>query len=952
MEKKTQVIMYHHTHWDREWWTTFENFRFRLVNIVDKLLENLDNDPAFSFTLDGQTIVLKDYFEVRPENRDRLLGYIRAGRVFVGPWHILPDEFLVSGEAHIRNLWLGERTARQFGVRNSTVGYLPDQFGHAAQMPQILQGFGIDSAVVWRGFGAPPWGHEEPGTGYVGADGYLFPPLYNAEQYPDRMQSEFRWQSPDGSWVMGVYLPMEYYRGHYKEFPGDPEATYEATVGRARKTVAHYKEFATTRFLLEPMGGDHLPTDERLPRIIRQINEGLKGDNIEYRLGSLEEFVRAVKSENPDFKVTWKGEGRAFGRKAHILPGVLSARLYLKQYNRDCQAALERYAEPLQALNWLLGGKYEEHFLWHSWERLIQNHPHDSICGCSVDQVHREMITRFDESKQVADLLAYTAQEDIAARIDMSFVPEGAQPFVVFNPLSWTRTDEVKVHMNTAFGIEPLTWVLRDSDGNEVPFQVRGAEALVDKYERFGWLNAPPGKYVDKSANEVTEVFFTASGVPGVGYKTYYLAPRERRLPVRIRNYTVEGVVAREKGAAETTGLRFGPGLLENEFLKVEVSTVDGSLTVTDKETGALYSGLNAFEDGGDAGDTYNYAWPMGDQVLSTRNVQPRLSWVEYGANRATLRVTWPWSLPAELTEDRESRSPSYVPFELHSDITLLPGVKRVDVKAHFNNTAKDHRLQALFPFGAKVEKSSAESHFSVVDRPTGLPVGERGSAEPAVHEHPQMAFVSVTDGARGLTIANKGLPEFSVSDDETGTIRLTVLRAVGWLSREDFLVRIGGAGPTSRTPEAQMLGPVVAEYSIIPHAGSWEAAKAYKQAHDFNAPLNAVPLVTQKAPMRAHYPVYEKSLAPVGSLVAVEGDLLLSALKKAEDRDALVIRFVNEGTAAAHAKVKPIRKPVKAYLVNLREEPVAGGDLPVAADGSVTVPAKAWQIVTLALEF
>jgi alpha-mannosidase len=953
-EKKTQVIMYHHTHWDREWWTTFQYFRFRLVNIVDRLLEILDTDPSFTcFTLDGQTIVLKDYLEVRPENREKLVGYINSGRIQVGPWHILPDEFLVDAESHIRNLWMGQRTARQYGVKTADVGYLPDQFGHIGQMPQILNGFGIDSAVVWRGFGAPPVGHAAAGVGYPGhPDCYQFPQTHNAEQYPDRMQSEFWWESPDGTKIMGIWLPLEYYRSHYADYPNDPERQYDQTIGRARRTVKHLQEFATTCFILEPMGGDHLPVDARLPRIIEKLNEELGPEGVEYRQASLRDFVNGVKSENPDFQVTWKGEGRAFGRKAHMLPGVLSARLYLKQMNQACETALERYAEPLQALNWLQGSRYEQSFLWQSWEKLIQNHPHDSICGCSVDQVHKEMETRFDESKQVADLLASTALEDIAHRVDTSFVPDGGQPFVVFNPLTWNRTDEVTVAMNAAYGIDPLSWVLKDSTGKEIPFQTREGASLIDKYERFDWLKAPSGKYTEKSANTYTEVFFVAEGVPGLGYKTYYLQPRERKLSWRVRNYTVDGVVAKEKGDLETSGLRFGPGLLENQFLKVAVSANDGSLTVTDKETGHVYTGLNTFEDGGDAGDTYNYSWPMGDQILATKGVQPKLSWVEYGAARATLRVTWSWSLPEGLTEDRESRSEAYVPFELHTDITLLPGVKRVDVKTHFSNTAKDHRLQALFPFGTRVEKSSAEGHFHVVDRPTGLPADERGSAEVAVHEHPQMTFVSVSDGNYGLTIANRGLPEFSVADDATGTVRLTVLRAVGWLSREDFLTRIGGAGPTSLVPGAQMLGPVVAEYSIIPHKGTWDEAQSFKAAHDFNATLYAATEVSQRAPMRAHIPSFERTLPAAGALVEVEGDLLLTALKRAEDREALVMRFVNESHTTRSAWVRPGRMPKKAYLVNLKEEPVADGDLAIDENGAVAVQAEPWQLVTIAFEF
>src|SRR5947209_542346 len=149
-----RILVVHHTHWDREWWTTFQDFRIRLVDVIDQLLNTLEVNPRFrSFLLDGQTIVLGDYLEVRPEEQSRVTEAIRRGRIECGPWYILPDEFLVGGEAHIRNLWLGRRTASRLQIPLQQIGYLPDTFGHIAQMPQILQGFGIDNAFVWRGYG-------------------------------------------------------------------------------------------------------------------------------------------------------------------------------------------------------------------------------------------------------------------------------------------------------------------------------------------------------------------------------------------------------------------------------------------------------------------------------------------------------------------------------------------------------------------------------------------------------------------------------------------------------------------------------------------------------------------------------------------------------------------------------------------------------------------------------
>ncbi|MFB9991127.1 alpha-mannosidase [Deinococcus oregonensis] len=945
--RRLTVHMYHHTHWDREWWSTRERFRFRLVHTVDAILDALAADPELAcFVLDGQTLVLKDYLQVRPFRREELTAQIRAGRLFVGPWHILPDEFLVSGEATIRNLWLGERTAQSLGIEVSRVGYLPDQFGHIAQMPQLLSGFEIGSSIVWRGFGGPPVGGEA-GEAEVGRDSYLYPRARDS-RFPAEMQNEFWWEALDGTRVLGVFLPLEYYRSHYKVNPADPALTEDQTIGRARRTSQYLTSYAATDVLLEPMGGDHLPVDPRLPGLLRQISGALDAEGVTYQISSLDAFVEEVRRQQDRVQVVWQGEGRAFGRKAHLLPGVLSARLYLKQHNARVQTTLERYAEPLQALHWLLGERYEHDYLWTAWERLIENHPHDSICGCSIDQVHREMVTRFDEAQQMADLLAEDAHASLGVRIDTSFAA-GGSTLSVFNPLNWSRTDEARVQMNSFLEITPDTWALVDAQGQEHPFQVRTVYSTVEKAEPFAWLGTAPARPHD--ANEFTELSFLAPDVPGLGYRTFALRPREVPLSShRVRPYQVLGNVALDKGAAAVSDLAVGPATLENALLRVAVNTENGSLDLLDKTTGLSYSGLNSFDDGGDNGDTYNYAWPLGDQVFGTDRVQPRLSWVEVGPVRATLRITWVWSLPAGLTEDRQSRSPEHVAFVLHSDVTLLAGVRRVDVRTHFENAARDHRLRARFPLGVPVTASSAETQFGVIDRPVTLPDDQRGSSEPAVHEHPQMTFVSLTDGQRGLTLLNRGLPEFSASED--GTLSLTVLRAVGWLSREDFLTRVGGAGPTTATPEAQMLGPVVAEYSLLPHAGSWAEAEAWQAAHDFNAPLHTAPHTSQVVPIRNRHRDLRPSLPPNGQLIDVQGSVLVTAIKRAEDQDALIVRFVNLNSEPQPVSVRLGTElgltVTAAQRVNLRENRVTKLEV---VDGTVTLVARPSEIVTVALQ-
>ncbi|HOC70063.1 MAG TPA: glycoside hydrolase, partial [Candidatus Hydrogenedentes bacterium] len=140
------------THWDREWYEPFQEFRIWLVELIDELMDLMEKDPRYlCFHLDGQTIVIEDYLEIRPERRERLLRLLKERRLLIGPWYNLPDEWLVSGESLIRNMMRGYRMCRELGVAPLDFAYTPDQFGHIAALPMIMSGFGLRTGIVWRG---------------------------------------------------------------------------------------------------------------------------------------------------------------------------------------------------------------------------------------------------------------------------------------------------------------------------------------------------------------------------------------------------------------------------------------------------------------------------------------------------------------------------------------------------------------------------------------------------------------------------------------------------------------------------------------------------------------------------------------------------------------------------------------------------------------------------------
>jgi alpha-mannosidase len=976
-DTKTLVLV-SHTHWDREWYLPFQKFRFKLVRLIDRLLDILDNNPDYAFfMLDGQTIVLEDYLEIRPERAADLKRYISSGRVLVGPWYILPDQFLVSGEAHIQNLLRGLKIAAEFGDPMK-VGYIPDPFGHISQMPQILQGAGIDSAVFWRGVG------------------------------PKINQIEFIWEAPDGSAVDAIHLPNGYNTG--LAFNAGPEAAL-----RQIETVRSFLiNKAASGYVLFMNGDDHVEPNGNLPQTIRAVQEKLdaKGQHFEFKHGTLPEFFRLVRGtgvysrpETPRHK----GEFRD-SQLAHLLPGVLSARMWIKQWNAKIENMLEREAGPLLA--WgsslpnnlpipdydpaSLRGHYQT-----AWKYLLQNHPHDSICGCSVDQVHEEMKTRFAWAEQIAEDLITTEQRHLAANINTSAVieksgdPEKAVPVVVFNSTAQNRSEIAVAPVVTKEALEDF--VVVDEDGTLLPHKVvqqerellfsldipagslQGMAAqggdegrIMDytmaevKFDRhfsrpeiievdvlavyqsptptdpklMASTMAEIEKYIADGAEtfrlrayrqQTANVAFLAKDVPSCGYKTFAVRQRKADEP-KPTEYKAESV----KGAAQ---------VIENEFYEVTVDPKAGYIVVLDKETGITYSGLNQFRDMGDAGDEYNYCPPQHDQLIEKLFTEPQII-VRKSELEQSIELNTALEIPYGLNETRDSRQDAKALCPLTTVVSLTPGLKRIDFETSFLNKAEDHRLQVVFPAPFAALTSEAEQAFDVVSRPVELPVFDKKWKELPVAQAPMKTFVSISDPERqnGLTLMGRGLPEYEIlpaTSERGAAIALTLLRCVGWLSRDDMTTRQGHAGPGIATPGAQMQGEYYFHYALMPHRGDWLKAGAQQQAHAFNHPLTGLAAASHEGDL----PSKESFMKLLPRSVA------LSTIKRSEDGQAVIIRLWNPSDAVIPARVQFYRKPVSVRLCNLLEA-VTSDELLSDEEGFYSFELGPHKIATLRLEF
>ncbi|MGQ9581415.1 MAG: alpha-mannosidase [Armatimonadota bacterium] len=876
--KKHTLILVPETHWDREWYSTFQEFRIRLVRLTDKLITILDKDAEFkSFTFDGQTIVLEDYLEIRPQEKDRIKKHVQSGRLLIGPWYVLPDEFLVSGEALIRNLMIGHMIGEEFG-RTMKAGYIPDPFGHISQLPQILAGFGISNVYFTRGMG----------------------------DEADDMHSEFWWQAPDGTIILAINQVNSYCNGVNLgiEYIPDKGKTinFDLALQQVKQQIESLSKKASTRYLLLNNGCDHVEPQPELPQIIKYLNEHLEDTEVVH--SNYEEYAQLVLNEKPELK-TFSGELHR-GKYHPLWPGVFSSRMYLKQANERTQTLLEKWTEPACAMAWLTGKPYDSQLLWRAWKYLIQNHPHDSICGCSIDQVHREMMPRFAQAQQIGEFLATESLGYIADKVDTVNQNAGrdSQAVVVFNPHAWEVTDTVTVRVEKEIspGEMPPNYIAKDASGTAVATHVTNDYILDYGRRRAKWS---------------ADVHFTGENIPPLGYKTYYLEPGEADI---------------------ASSLEVGLGYLENEFVKVNVRS-NGTFDLFHKQTRTTYHNLNLLEDTEDCGDEYNYGWAYNSSTVTSEGIGGTLSIVERGPGIGVMRCDFVMHLPESLTADRMARTEKTVPCRVIVYIKLHAGLPRVDITTVFENNARDHRLRAHFPTGFSADHCYAEGQFAVIQRSVDLPKGEGWMEKPVAQKSVQ-SFVAVDGTDCGIAIINQGLPEYELIKGAQCVIAQTLLRCCGWLSRDDFQARPYNAGPTIPTPEAQCLGKHIFRYAVLPYQGNWKRSLVWRQAHQHNAPPRAV--VTG---------IHKGNLPNTLSFAKVSpSNLVVTAVKKAEKCDGLIIRVLNTTPDSVEATISLFRKFKAAFFTNLNEEPI---DSKLTATGnSVKFQMPGFRIQTLLFKF
>lgn len=827
---KNIVHFISHTHWDPAWFAQRKYTRRWLVPFINKVLETLKAQPTYKFVLDGQTSILEDYFDQlsekeRIEKKAELVSRVKEGRLLVGPFYIGADWTLVSASALFHNLLYGCQDAKRLGGVMK-VGWLLDQFGFPAYSWQILKGFGIESAFIWRGLCMEP----------------------------SKLSSEVSLVSPDGSELLGIYL-WDSYRNAMALAP-----TKSIAKDRVYSEVKKVSRYCSTEHVLLMNGYEFDPRPDDILPLLHGLNQEKKIKAVQ---STPLEYERAIREANPTLP---KIKGYLYsGRYSPLLSGVRSSRIYLKQANDGCQSALERWAEPFSAFAKFIGAPYPREELNKAWRMLLRNQAHDEICGCGIDDIHRDNMEDYREIRRIADKLKEKALRSIAGRIEAN-----PKALVVFNPLPWKRDWIATGVIKKPKG----TFLVRDPEGNPIPCQISSTEAEGE-----------------------VELSIWCKDLPGYGYQTYYLTKEKSKVEERVKA---------------------GKNWMENRWIRVEINE-DGSLNLVDKLSQVCYKRIGYFEDGGEIGDTYDYSYPKNDRVINTLDRKASITLLESGPIYALFKIEHRVKLPSGLAPDRLRRSESEVLYPILTLVRLSANAPTLDFKTIINNVAKDHRLRVVFPTDIETRYSHSDQQLDVAkfkikpeaypeEVPEGMVIAGKDLVQ--VASKPQKNWVDLTNGSRGFALLSSGLPEYEVYPLRN-SIALTLLRCVGWLARTDLLTREGDVGWEFFTPEAQCLGKYEFNYSILPHRGDWAKGRVYYWAEARSSLLQIIQVEEQKG-----------ELPPSKSFLSISPEILnVASIKLAENNDDLIVTLINRSEDEVSGEVKfgfPIRK---VYQVNLVEE-------------------------------
>jgi len=907
MKQNTAYIV-PHTHWDREWRYPLWKNRMLLVEFMDQLLDILETNAAYKyFHLDGQSVIIDDYLQVRPDKKELVVKHVKSGRLGIGPWYTLPDLYPVNGECLVRNISKGIDTSNKYGGYPK-VAYHSFGWGQISQFPQIYNDLGFELLFAGK--------------------------RVSKERAP---KSEFAWEGPDGSRVItsrfGEHSRANLFFNAYIAIKNgvnyfSPE--YRYTWGESKQAIhdASPENQNTDYFIIDPdkekwypekvkegflkawkgyekthlqddrllMNGSDFSTPQPLlPDIIEQANKVI-GD-IEFKHANFTEYLNIIKEKLDDKNIpVVKGEMRDDG-PADASANALATRMYLKLLNKKAENLLLYRAEPLAALLMAEGEEYPSEFFDIAWEYMLKSHTHDSINGVTQDKTANDVEYRLHQVIEITRVCIEKSIAVLARKLDLSLFEKDDVLLLCTNTSAIPASDILKAIVDIPREKNIWDFEFMDSGGEILPVQsIHRKERTTPVHDLE---NRALPLYHDRH-----EVYLDTGNIPAGGYKILKLVPK--------KTFPREGEwwpVARESSGREISK---SPSEMENEHLKVSFNH-DGTLNLLHKQSGNSFTNLHYFIDEGDMGDYWVHYPHYHNQIIDSRMATHRGWLAENGELAATYVVETTLLVPArgyrsnKGIEGESRRSSNLVELKLLSSFTLKKHDEKLLVKTKVKNTAKDHRLRLVLPTGIDATESIAGGHFSIEKRNVVQPGDETGKFYPEMQTKPMQQFVHVGNKKAGFTVLTNSFTEYELTRAE-GILALTLYRSV----ENRICTEFRSSGYFPEQEGGQSLRYMEFEYALYPVKSDMADSKLAAEARAFNSP----PFIYQVTPGK------NGTLSPSSSFFSLEpSELIITALKKCNSRDSIIIRLYNPSGETTKGKIKFGRNITGAYKTNLVEE-------------------------------
>ena len=875
MKRKIHVIP--HSHWDREWYFTTSRSKVYLMKDLGDVLNTLENDPEFKyFMVDAQGSLLDDYIKWRPQDKERISKLVNEGRLVIGPWYTQTDQLVISAESIVRNMYYGMKRCESFG-KYMNVGYVPDSFGQSGNMPQIYRQFGIEDTLFWRGVSDDMVKH-----------------------------TDYNWRGDDGSVVFTTQIPFGYYIGG-----NIPEAPEENDEFWKKECFEKAGGRSATRHIYFPNGFDQAPVRTNLPQLVQERNE--KDPENEDVISCIEDYIKDVKSENPELEEV-QGE-LVIAKHMRIHKSIFSSRSDLKVMNTQIQNYVTNVMEPLLTISYNLGNEYPHEAVAEIWKLLFENAAHDSIGSCISDTANEDVYVRYKQARDIAVNLVELHSRLIAANVKN----DADMTFTVINTLPQKRKDTVIVKTYVPGG----KFAIIDENGNDVDYTIIKSRDLTDYVLSQTIMLDPSRKfYVPDQVLEVT-MAIKANDVPALGYVQY-------------------SIDTKKDSHKETADKK----VLENEYYAIEVEE-NGSLTIVDKANNVTYKNQGILVENGDDGDSFNYSPPRKDMEVFSNESKCTVK-ISGSDIYDQAEIHFDMVVPADLDERAEGKVSVTMPVDM--TVALRKDSKVIDFNVKVDNKGLSHRLCVLFDSQIVSAFNYADQQFGLIKRPnyyekemklymesmnnkTEKKAGIQELAnwandqstwqEPPISIEPTQSYVSLTDGKTGIAVIPQGVREYEVLDDSK--IRLTLFRTYGFMGKENLIYRPGRASGERiiETPAAQLLKEMEFNFGFTSYAGDINDSDIDTLAKQYNTNME---VYTYAEFLNGRLIFSQREIdgenAKIHSLFETEGNLVVSAVKKAEEDDGYIIRLYNgKDHKNLDDKIKFNFDIKEAYYTNLKEE-------------------------------